>query len=263
MTRRAASRKIIIPEASSSGPPVPITGTLPSAALWEVGGYGAIPGRMTASRSAGTPSSSISSWARSGLVATSRRHQRRLSLKPRADGSEAGHCLDVRQMAPSPTRPGPHRPSRRGPREAGRGVPTGRATRARGSRRFAASGFRVREARRHEGQSSRSLPSGKAKNLDVTAAPFQPVEQGGQGPAAIVPVEPASQDQDLEYATCHEFGAAPARVQPSVSVSRPRTAAARALGSHIHPAVGIGATMVYSDIYRVGPRLGQTHRTVR
>ena len=49
------------------------------------------------------------------------------------------------------------------------------------------------------------IPSGKAKNLNVTAAPFQAIEQGGQEPAAIVPVEAASQEQYLEYATRHGY----------------------------------------------------------
>ena len=101
---------------------------------------------------------STSSPARSGPVATSRRHQRRLSRRPPLDGPEVGDRLDVRQLGSLRQGQGRRRPSRRERRGSGRGVPAGHRTRATGPRSPSASGCPSAGTSKARGSPARSLP---------------------------------------------------------------------------------------------------------
>ena len=98
-TRRAASRKTDKPRALVDRPAGPDHRHLIPIRVSPIGSVrrARSPAGSPLTRSAGTPSPSISPSARSGPVATRWRHHRRLRRSPALNGPKVGDRLDVRQ----------------------------------------------------------------------------------------------------------------------------------------------------------------------
>ena len=142
--------------------------------------------------------------------------------------------------------PGPHRPSRHGRRETHPGVPgcscdqRPRIAKLR-SQRLPSAGSS--SARRSVG---RSYPWERQTTWTRHPRRSSRSSKGVRGQPPSSQLSAACQDQNLERATAMIDPAAPARRRPSVYVSLLKQPRANHLAPRIHPAVGIGATMVYS-----------------